>query len=101
MKISENITREKFTYRGGGVELDLTAYGYEDEYLSAYQNYLGGGVLADVANSCTIEDWQMDETLLRLAEELRDYFIERMDELEFIDEYNESTVGRPRSYPGL
>ena len=44
MKISENITREEYSYRGGGCELDLTEYGYEDKFLSAYQNYLGGGM---------------------------------------------------------
>ena len=32
MNIAENITREDFSYRGGGVELDLTAFGYEDEF---------------------------------------------------------------------
>ena len=57
MKISENITREKYGHRGGGCELDLTEYGYEDEFLSAYQNYLGGGMLGSVANSCTVENW--------------------------------------------
>ena len=56
MKISENITREKFSERGGGCELDLTEFGYEDELMSAYQNYLGGGIRGSVANSCTIED---------------------------------------------
>ena len=49
MNIEENITREDFSYRGGGVELDLTAFGYEDEFLSAYQNYSGGGMLGGVA----------------------------------------------------
>ena len=33
MSITENITRKDFSYRGGGVELDLTAFGYEDEFL--------------------------------------------------------------------
>jgi hypothetical protein len=47
MSIAENITREDYSYRGGGVELDLTAFGYEDEFLSAYQNYLGGGMLRE------------------------------------------------------
>lgn len=101
MSIEENITREDFSCRGGGVELDLTAFGYEDEFLSAYQNYLGGGMLGGVANSCTVEDWEYDDKLVRLAEELRDYFQERMDELEYLDEYNEDTIGRPVSYPGL
>ena len=49
MSIAANITREDFSYRGGGVELDLTAFGYEDEFLSAFQNYLGGGMLGSVA----------------------------------------------------
>lgn len=48
MNIAENITREDFSTRGGGVELDLTAFGYEDEFLSAYQNYLGGGMLGGI-----------------------------------------------------
>jgi hypothetical protein len=101
MSIAENITREDFSSRGGGVELDLTAFGYEDEYLSAYQNYLGGGMLGGVGNSCTVEDWRMDEKLVRLAEKLTDYYENRMRELEYIDGYNEITLGRPLSYPGL
>ena len=101
MNIAENITREDFSCRGGGVELDLTVFGYEDEFLSAYQNYLGGGMLGSVGNSCTVEDWQMDEKLVRLAERLSEYYLERMEELEYIDEYNEMTIGRPVSYPGL
>ena len=101
MSIEENITREDFSARGGGVELDLTAFGYEDEYLSAYQNYLGGGMLGGICNDCTVEDWRMDEKLVRLAEGLAEYYQERMEELEYIDEYNEMTYGRPASYPGL
>lgn len=95
MGIEENITREDFSCRGGGVELDLTAFGYEDEFLSAYQNYLGGGMLGSVGNSCTVEDWRMDGKLVRLAERLSEYCQERMEELEYIDEYNEMTVGGP------
>jgi hypothetical protein len=101
MNLQAHITREQLSTRGGGVELDLTDFGYEDEYLSAYQNYLGGGMLGGVSNSCTVEDWQMDEKLVRLAEKLRDYYQERMEDLEYIDEYNEMTIGRPVSYPGL
>ena len=70
MSIVENITREDFSYRGGGVELDLTAFGYEDEFLGAYQKYLGGGMRGGIGNSCTGEDWQRDEKLVRLAERL-------------------------------
>ena len=101
MSIQENITREEISHRGGGVELDLSDFGYEDEYLSAYQNYLGGGMRGAVANSCTIEDWEMDEKLVRLASELRDYYDERLYELDLVDEYNEICDGRPVSYLGL
>ena len=101
MSIQENITREEISYRGGGVELDLSDFGYEDELMSAYQNYLGGGMRGAVANSCTIEDWEMDEKLVRLASELRDYYDERLYELDLVDEYNEICDGRPVSYLGL
>ena len=101
MNIAENITREEYSYRGGGCELDLTAFGYEDEFLSAYQNYLGGGLLGGVGNSCTVEDWRKVEKLVKLASKLSEYFQERMYENEFVDEYNDITEGRPLSYLGL
>ena len=101
MNIAEHITREEYSYRGGGCELDLTAFGYEDEYLSAYQNYLGGGMLGSVGNSCTVVDWRKDEKLVKLAEKLSEYYQERIYDDEYIDEYNEITDGRPLSYPGL
>ena len=101
MSIADYITREEYSYRGGGVDLDLTAFSYEGEFMSAYQNYLGGGLLGGVGNSCTVEDWQMDKKLVRLAEKLSEYYQERMEELVYIDEYNEITTGRPVSYPGL
>lgn len=101
MSIQESITREEISYRGGGVELDLTGFGYEDEYLSAYQNYLGGGMRGSIANSCTIDNWQMDDKLVQIATELREYYEDRLYELELVDEYNEACEGRPVSYPGL
>lgn len=101
MNIEDHITREEYSYRGGGCELDLTEFGYEDELLSAYQNYLGGGLLGSIGNSCTVENWRQDETLVKLAAELREYYQNQMYEYECIDEYNEVTEGRPAGYPGL
>ena len=101
MNIAEHITREEYSYRGGGCELDLTAYGYEDEFLSAYQNYLGGGMLGSVGNSCTVEDWRKDEKLVKLAQKLSEYYQDQMYEDECIVVYIEITDGRPLSYPGL
>ena len=54
-----------------------------------------------VANSCTVEDWEMDEKLVRLASELRDYYEDRLYDLELMDQYNEETSGRLVGYPGL
>ena len=101
MNIENHITREEYNHRGGGCELDLTEFGYEDEFLSAYQNYLGGGMLGSIGNSCTVEDWRADEKLVKLAAKLREYYQTRMYEFGCIDEYNEMTDGRPVSYPGL
>lgn len=97
MKIKNHVTREEYTTRGGGVEIDLTAYGYEHEYMSAYQNYLGGGLLAGVGNDCTIADWKEDDNLVKIARELREYYLKNS----YHDEYNEDFEGRPESYPGL
>lgn len=69
--------------------------------ISAYQNYLFGGMLGSIGNSGTVDDWRMDEKLVRLAERLSEYYHERMEEMGCIDEYNEITIGRPVSYPGL
>jgi hypothetical protein len=101
MNIADYITREEYSYRGGGCELDLTAFGYEDEFLSAYQNYLGGDLLGGVGNSCTVEDWRHEDKLVQLANKLSEYYKEQMYELGYIDEYNEGSEGRPLYYPGL
>lgn len=101
MNIEDHIIREEYSHRGGGCELDLNEFGYENEFLSAYQNYLGDGMLGSIGNSCTVEDWHKDEKLVKLAERLRDYYTDRMHEHDCIDEYNEMVEGRPVSYPGL
>lgn len=101
MNISEYVIREQISYRGGGVEIDLTEFGYEDELMSAYQNYLGGGMLSSIGNSCTVPSWQSDKGLFEVARQLREYFYERMYEEGCTDEYNQETEGRSVSYPGL
>ena len=99
--IATLITKEKYSHRGGGCEIELSTLGYDEEYLSAYQNYLGGGMRGAVANSCTITNWQRDAKLVALAAELRQYYLSRMQEHGLVDEYNEDAAMRPLSYPGL
>jgi hypothetical protein len=55
MKNFEEITlREKLSTRGGGIEIDLSTLGFEGHKMSAYQNYLGGGMLGSIQSNDTI-----------------------------------------------
>jgi hypothetical protein len=84
--IENAILREQLSSRGGGVEIDLTYFGYEGEKMTAYQNYLGGGILGRIGNDCTIEDWRSDMDLIDLAFELRCYFCMKMGlDMEYVD----------------
>lgn len=74
MIIEDNIIRQQVTNRGGGIEISLDSIGYDGEKMSAYQNYLGGGLLGAVTNDCTIENWKADKKLVEVALQLRQYF---------------------------
>lgn len=52
--IENSITREKISSRGGGIEISLGNFGYENHFMSAYQNYLGGGLLGSVQSDCSL-----------------------------------------------
>jgi len=52
--ITEVTLREAISSRGGGIEIDLTRFGFKGEKMSAYQNYLGGGMLGKIAVNNTI-----------------------------------------------
>lgn len=73
-----NILREQYTERGGGIEIALDDYGYIGEKMSAYQNYLGGGMLGSVQNDCTIKDWMGNPELIDKAMELKILFCRNM-----------------------
>ena len=72
----ENITlRLETSHRGGGIEIDLEPLGYpEGARMSAYQNYLGGGILGAIQNDCNMEAWQNVEGLPEIAEALARHF---------------------------
>ncbi len=67
-------TRSKITSRGGGIEVDLSGLGWPGVRMTAYQNYLGGGLLGRVENDCMISDWRTEKRLVEIAEQLREYF---------------------------
>ena len=101
LDISQYVTRENYSHRGGGVEIELSCVAQPGQYLSAYQNYLGGGMLASVQNDSTIRNWAEVPELFELARQLREYYWEQMHEYGYVDEYNEDVEARPASYPGL
>jgi hypothetical protein len=73
----DKIIRQKITSRGGGVEIALDTFGingYGGGRMSAYQNYLGGGILGRVCSDCNIKDWKQDESLIEISEQLKEYF---------------------------
>lgn len=76
------IIRQEISNRGGGIEIDLSSYGFEGERMSAYQNYLGGGLLGSIQVNDTIRrqslrDQQTETTneeLDQIGEDLKQYF---------------------------
>ncbi len=77
----EEITlRLAVSSRGGGIEIDLTSLGFKDEKMTAYQNYLGGGILGSIGSDNTIrhkdEKLSADKQRLleRIERNLKEYF---------------------------
>lgn len=79
-KIEANTLRIQASHRGGGVEISLDAFGFPGEKMSAYQNYLGGGMLGAIQTNDTIrrQSFATDEETARkldeIAEALARYF---------------------------
>jgi len=73
------ILREQLTSRGGGIEIDLTPLGFSGHKMSAYQNYLGGGMLGKIVSNDTIRT-QCTNVALQLE------FSHRFKELDLIGE---------------
>jgi hypothetical protein len=71
-----NTLRAEYGGRGGGIEISLDFVGkkYKGHKMTAYQNYLGGGILGRINSDCTFKDWQGDDKLNEVSEELKKYF---------------------------
>ena len=75
-----NTLRSEYGSRGGGIEIDLTPFGFEGEKMSAYQNYLGGGMLGKICSSNTINreskivELELQNQIDAIALELKKYF---------------------------
>lgn len=82
IQFSEVTLRQQISSRGGGIEIDLTRFGFKGEKMSAYQNYLGGGLLGRINANDTIRAYNKPCTekqaakLDKIAERLKKYFHE-------------------------
>ena len=80
INFSEVTLRKEISSRGGGIEIDLTRFGFKGQKMAAYQNYLGGGILGKVEANNTIQVYNKPCTdkqkakLERIAERLKKYF---------------------------
>ena len=78
--IEENTIRCEAGYRGGGIEIGLDEIlGSEDGYkMTAYQNYLGGGMLGAIAHSYNFDPSKLSKTdriiVEKVTQELKKYF---------------------------
>lgn len=73
----ERVTiRSRISSRGGGIEISVSQLGYQTRgvKMTAYQNYLGGGMLGRVQSDCNLKDWQSKSELVALSEQLKMYF---------------------------
>jgi len=66
--------RKEVSHRGGGIEISLDSLGFADEKMTAYQNYLGGGMLGKVASDCTVKDWRTNVQLQEISKQLKQYY---------------------------
>ncbi len=103
-KLRDNTLRLELGNRGGGIEIDLTKYGYKDEKMTAYQNYLGGGMVGRIANDCTVDNWRTDSKLVELANDLAHHYFNLSNGLSnddselYDDEFNAMQTRSVRAY---
>lgn len=103
----EHTVRCEASGRGGGIEIDATDYlGYNGRYelrMTAYQNYLGGGMLGSVQGSIEgrLRDYpkRIQDKALMLNEELKRYFhnLTNHDDDEWESATYEENQNRPLS----
>jgi hypothetical protein len=105
--IEDHTLRCEAGYRGGGIEIDATDYlGYNGRYelhMTAYQNYLGGGMLGSVQGSIEgkLRDYpkSIQAKALKLNEQLKRYFhgITNHEDNEWESASYEDNQNRPES----
>ncbi len=99
--IEDNIIRIDASRRGGGIEIDVSSLFGEGCKMTAYQNYLGGGLLGAIQSDINFmpsEEQKAD--VLELSEELKRYFHEiTNEEASEYDEWSEMSYEKNQSMP--
>lgn len=85
--IEQAIIRKDYNSRGGGIEISLADWDFPNGKMTAYQNYLGGGMLGRVCSDCNIENWQENDHLVSISEMLKRYFHQLTNEYYSDDEW--------------
>lgn len=72
----DHTIRCEVSYRGGGIEIDASSLFEDDAKITAYQNYLGGGIAGSIQSDAnfTPEDDAQVQLLAEAAENLKRYF---------------------------
>ena len=75
--IDKHTLRLEASGRGGGIEIDVSElFDIEDAKISAYQNYLGGGLLGSICSNANFEPetHEQEGKLVELEDALKRYF---------------------------
>jgi len=100
--IEDHTVRCEASYRGGGIEIDLEdLLNYNGAKMTAYQNYLGGGMLGAIGSSQNFNPLLLGKKNRRLYEEIKEelkkYFHELTNHED--DEWSKATYEQNQSRP--
>ena len=99
--IEDNIIRIDASRRGGGIEIDVSELFGEGCKMTAYQNYLGGGLLGAIQSDVNFMPSEKQKAdVLELSEELKRYFHDiTNEEASEYDEWNGMSYEQNQSMP--
>ena len=92
--IEGNIVRIDASRRGGGVEVDVSELfpGHENPRVTAYQNYLGGGMLGRIMNSANFEPTENERELFDAVLDATARYFHEVTNAE-VEDYDEWAAG--------
>ena len=96
--IEQNTLRLDASGRGGGIEIDTGEFFGEDTKMTAYQNYLGGGMLGRICSDANFEpESEKQELFDELEIELKKYFHDLTNHED--DEWEEQSFKQNQTMP--